>query len=149
MKRYRTPEAFRRALATFVERRKDELKVPLEVLRRRIVFPRFLARLLSVAPDSWMLTGGMALDLRLMQRPDFQRRTTVDLDFLYRQTRKTPEADLIAATQVDLHDYFVFAVTPTAGAHDKNLTSLPYNGGSTGFRVGRDPALRSGSRWRS
>lgn len=45
MKRYRTHEAFRDALPAHLEQRSRELGVPIELLRRRLVFQRFLARL--------------------------------------------------------------------------------------------------------
>ena len=44
--------------------------------RKRVAFDRLLARLATIAPDSWLLKGGFALDLRLAERA----RATKDVD---------------------------------------------------------------------
>jgi hypothetical protein len=112
VKRYRTVEAFRQALAGHLTRYAAQHGIPFEVARRRLVFQRLLARLLQVAPDHWVVTGGAALDWRLAERTDFRRaRTTVDLDFLYRATQEHALAELTAAVGLDLHDYFRFRIT--------------------------------------
>ena len=114
MKRYRTHEAFRDALPGHLEKRSRELGVPVELLRRRLVFQRFLARLLQVAPDHWILSGGTALDWRLAHGRAQRTRTTVDLDFVCRATLEQARAELAAAAGLDLGDYFTFAFDPTA-----------------------------------
>ncbi len=108
MKQYRTHEAFRDALPAHLERRSKQLDVPVELLRRRLVFQRFLARLLRAAPDRWVLSGGAALDWRLSRSHTARTRTTVDLDFLYRATVDQASADLAAAAATDLDDHFTF-----------------------------------------
>lgn len=45
-------------------------------LRKEVVFERLLARLVAVAPDRWILKGGLALDCRFGDRA----RTTRDVD---------------------------------------------------------------------
>jgi Nucleotidyl transferase AbiEii toxin, Type IV TA system len=111
VRRYRTPEAFRQALAERLTRHASDQRTPFEVVRRRLVFQRLMARLMRVGSGNWVVTGGAALDWRLAQRFEIQRaRTTVDLDFLYRATAEQAFAELMAATQVDLHDYFEFRV---------------------------------------
>ena len=114
MKRYRTHEPFRDALPGHLERRSRELGVPVELLRRRLVFQRFLARLLQMAPNHWILSGGTALDWRLAHGHAQRARTTVDLDFVYRATLEQARAELERAAEMDLGDYFTFAFDPTA-----------------------------------
>ena len=70
--RYRDAVAFRQALE---QRLRDGAAGDGALLardRKRVVFERFLSRLLVVAPGSWMLKGGFALDLRL---PGWARAT--------------------------------------------------------------------------
>ena len=45
-------------------------------LRKLVVFERLLSRLLVVAPERWVLKGGVALDFRFGERA----RATVGLD---------------------------------------------------------------------
>jgi len=66
---YKNGSAFRNALETR--------------LRKLIAFDRFLARLLALQPDSWLLKGGLALQLRL----GLHARTTKDIDVLLRLAR--------------------------------------------------------------
>lgn len=111
--------------------------VPIDVARRRLVFQRLLARLLRVAPDRWVLSGGAALDWRLAERPGSQRaRTTVDLDLLYRATLERARADLEAAGRLDLGDYFTFRVGAVSGGEEQ--TSVRYH--ATAF-IGSVPYL--------
>ncbi|SRR5579871_115296 len=127
MKQYRTHEAFRDALPGYLERRSAELGVPTELLRRRLVFQRFLARLLRVAPSRWVLSGGAALDWRLSRSHAARARTTVDLDFLYRATLDQARADLAAATAIDLEDHFTFTVGPTSRAVEDGARSFRFH----------------------
>lgn len=116
MRRYRTVEAFRDALTGHLAKRAAELGVSIEFLRRRLVFHRFLARLLQAAPDHWVLSGGTALDWRLSQRDVRRIRSTVDLDFLCRVALDRAREELTAATRIDLQDYFGFVLDPQARA---------------------------------
>ena len=80
---YQTGEAFRRALEARLLNQSIQGAVSLVRLRKLVAFDRFLARLLAVRPDGWMLKGGLALQLRLGQRA----RTTKDIDVLLRLPR--------------------------------------------------------------
>lgn len=62
--KYATPGAFRAALETRLKNEQTD-GVGVSRLRKRVVFERLLARLQAVAPDSWYLKGGFALELRL------------------------------------------------------------------------------------
>ena len=75
-----------------------------------VVFDRLLSRLLVVAPDRWIVKGGFALDLRLGHRA----RVTQDLDLARQDTEEAATADFAAATEVDLGDFFVFAIERTS-----------------------------------
>ncbi|MGH2533367.1 MAG: nucleotidyl transferase AbiEii/AbiGii toxin family protein [Thermomicrobiales bacterium] len=112
--KYATGAAFRAALEERLRRTAAEQgDLALLRLRRLVVFDRLLARLLVVAPDRWVVKGGLALDLRLGDRA----RTTRDLDLARRDTEEATMADLIAAQAVDLGDFFTFAIRRT-GALD-------------------------------
>jgi len=58
--RYGTAVAFRAALEQRLMERALATGLPLDVLRKRVAFERFLARLVQVAPDDWRLKGAPA-----------------------------------------------------------------------------------------
>jgi hypothetical protein len=75
--RYQDAVAFRAALDTRLNRMTPSSSPnAIARLRRLVAFDRLLARMLSVAPDAWLVKGGFALDLRLRERARFTR----DLD---------------------------------------------------------------------
>jgi hypothetical protein len=80
-------------------------------LRKGVAFQRLLARLLVIAPDSWMLKGGLALDFRLADRVGPQPRATKDMD-LARAAEgvEAADADFRAVLGVGLDDFFEFAI---------------------------------------
>jgi hypothetical protein len=84
-------------------------------LRREVAYDRFLARLKYVAPEEWLLKGGVALDLRFARA---EARRTKDIDIETRTAHTQEEAvELIQkAATADLKDFFSFAITklPTA-----------------------------------
>jgi hypothetical protein len=105
--RYATAAAFRAALEHRLHQTATSRENPsIGRLRRMVVFERLLARLLVVAPDRWIVKGGVALELRLGSRA----RTTRDLDLALHNTVDAATADLIAAQALDLGDFFVFAI---------------------------------------
>ena len=57
---YQTGQAFRRALEARLLNQSIQGAVSLVRLRKLVAFDRFLARLLAVRPDGWMLKGGLA-----------------------------------------------------------------------------------------
>jgi hypothetical protein len=108
--KYASAAAFRRALETRLLAQSLEGGVSLVRLRKSVVFDRLLARLLTVAPDRWLLKGGLALDYRLGRRA----RTTMDIDLAYSGDDAAVTADLLAAQDLDLGDHFSFRVERTA-----------------------------------
>lgn len=79
-RRYGSAGALRVAIETRLAREAAETGRNLQWLRRRLVFTRMLARLVVVAPDGWVLKGGMAVELR---RPGLARATR-DIDLVLR-----------------------------------------------------------------
>ena len=61
-------------------------------LRKSVAFDRLLARLFAVAPDRWVLKGGLALDYRLGGKA----RTTMDVDLAGARDEDAATADLLA-----------------------------------------------------
>ena len=115
---YQTGYAFRRALEARLLKQSTEGSLSLVRLRKLIAFDRFLARLLAVQPDGWLLKGGLALQLRLGQRA----RTTKDVDVLLRLPRPEIGPTLLRAANLDLGDWFSLMVprdpTPLPGLAD-------------------------------
>jgi hypothetical protein len=62
---YETAEALRTALEHRLNSQSRETGVGIDRLRRRVVFERVIARLAYAEPDTWVLKGGMALEVRL------------------------------------------------------------------------------------
>lgn len=74
-------------------------------LRKRVAFELFLRRLVAVAPDRWVLKGALALDFRL----DVATRPTKDIDLSRDDDEQAAIADITAAQQLPLDDFFTFA----------------------------------------
>lgn len=110
MMRYATPTAFRQALDRHLAQIARAQGIPLVRVRKAVAFDRFLARLLAIAPDRWYLKGGFALECRLGVRA----RTTLDIDLGGGASEAEATADLLAAQQVDLGDFFSFEIVRTA-----------------------------------
>lgn len=73
---YETPQALRRALEHRLLTQANETGISLDRLRRRVLFQRVVARLQAAEPGSWVLKGGMALEVRLRD----EARLTKDID---------------------------------------------------------------------
>lgn len=104
--KYQTPGAFRQALEGRLLARSHATGVSLARLRKLVAFDRLLARLLAVAPDRWILKGGVALDLRLRDRA----RATMDMDLGRHDNEAAAMQDFRAAELIDIGDYFEFTV---------------------------------------
>lgn len=99
-RRYATVAAFEAALKTRLAVRVTEHRT-IQDLRKQVAFDRVLARLSHVAPDAWLLKGGVALEYRLQRA-----RATVDIDIsTYVELEKIMET-LDAAAEVELRDFF-------------------------------------------
>jgi hypothetical protein len=109
---YQTPQALRAALEQKLLARSETSRVPLDRLRRRVVFERVVSRLQAADPGRWVLKGGMALEVRLRDRA----RLTKDIDIGLRELIDDDQAlhhRLRAALVADPYtDWFVMAVGP-------------------------------------
>ena len=122
--RYPTATAFRRALEDRLKSLAVDDPARLARYRKRVVFDRLLARLVTAAPSAWVLKGGFALDLRLADRA----RTTKDVDLAWRTEEHDLLDALLDAAGRDLDDYFVFSLERADAAPD-------LLGGAHRFRV--------------
>lgn len=107
--RYETANAFRTALEQRLKNEAQATGVALLRLRKRVAFERFLARLTTSGSSGWVLKGAFALELRLGLRA----RTTKDVDLGRADDEEAATEHLVAATHVDLGDFFVFEVRRT------------------------------------
>ncbi len=103
---YRSSADFRQALDARLKPMARERHLSVTRLRKEIAFDRLLARLLIVAPDRWVLKGGVALDHRLGDRA----RATNDMDLGRRDTIAAATTDLQEAVKVDLGDYLRYEI---------------------------------------
>jgi hypothetical protein len=85
---YATPAALRAALDARLANQSRESGIDLNRLRRRVVFERLLARLSRAQHGTWVLKGGMALEIRWANRA----RATRDLDLAAAVEPSTAEA---------------------------------------------------------
>lgn len=108
--RYASAAAFRQALEARLVVLSRDGGVSLVRLRKSVAFDRLLARLFAVAPDRWVLKGGLALDYRLGTKA----RTTIDIDLAGPGDEDRATADLLATGELDLGDHFLFAIERTA-----------------------------------
>jgi len=106
MTQYQSGAAFRRALEERFRSRSLETGIPLVRLRKTVAFDRFLARLIRLQPDRWILKGGFAIQLRLVDKA----RTTKDIDLLALAELSDILPILRNAGAFDLEDWFRFEV---------------------------------------
>jgi hypothetical protein len=111
---YASAGAFRRALEDRLTRHARAADQSLVRLRKGVVFQRLLARLIAVAPDRWILKGGLALDFRLAGRPGARPRVTKDMDLARAGAPEDADADVRRAQALDLGDYFELDVRRVA-----------------------------------
>lgn len=111
---YATSKAFRMALEQRLAAQALQTGLPLDRLRRRVVFERIVARLHAAEPGQWVLKGGMAIEVRLRD----SARLTKDIDLGLREPVEHPDdlhERLSSALGADPYaDAFVFAVGPVA-----------------------------------
>ena len=122
--RYGDGGAFRQALEQRLKTRAGEDGARLARDRKRVAFDRLLARLATIAPDSWLLKGGFALDLRLAERA----RATKDVDLDWQAAEAELLDTLLEAAEWDAADFFSFNIERTGPPQDRF-------GGSHRFRV--------------
>ena len=122
--RYGDGGSFRQALEQRLKTRAGEDGARLARDRKRVAFDRLLARLAATAPDSWLLKGGFALDLRLAERA----RATKDVDLDWQAAEADLLDTLLEAAEWDAADFFSFNIERIGPPQDRL-------GGSHRFRV--------------
>ncbi len=95
--RYETPAALRTALDQRLLQEATATGADIARLRRRVTFERILVRLALADEDRWVLKGGAAIEVRLVDRA----RATKDLDVAFRDG--TDDG-------IDIHEYLVEAL---------------------------------------
>jgi len=111
-RKYDNAVAFRLALEDRLKNIAREQATPLDRLRRRVTFDRFLSRLFkSNTPNQeWLLKGGYALELRFHGLA----RTTKDIDFSIPHMEDSDENTirelLQAEAKKDMSDWFQFFI---------------------------------------
>lgn len=106
MTEYQSGAAFRRALEDRLRSKSLKSGIPLVRLRKTVAFDRFLAKLIRVQPDKWILKGGFAIQLRLVDKA----RTTKDIDVLTLAEMQDVLCLLRQAGEINLQDWFRFEV---------------------------------------
>lgn len=102
--KYASGAAFRQALDQKLKTVAADTELGVSRLRKRVAFELFLRRLVAVAPDRWVLKGALALDFRL----DVATRPTKDIDLGRDDNEQAAIADIVAAQQLQLDDFFTF-----------------------------------------
>lgn len=120
--RYQTGGAFRRALEQRLRDQSLATGVSLVRLRKMVTFDRFLARLFQLAPQAWVVKGGLAIQLRLGERA----RTTKDIDLLALVDSDQVRSMLQKAGRLDLGDYFYFTVAEPPGGLARTVGGVRY-----------------------
>ena len=111
--RYATPAAFRRALTQRLRQASMEGAWTLQQLQRQVAYDRLLERLYLV-DDGWIVKGATALLAR-----DLGVRGSLDVDVYREVARDVAEADLRAAADRDLGDWFRFEIGAAAITGDR------------------------------
>ena len=78
---YSTPAALRAALNQRLRNQSQESGISVERLRRRVMYERIVIRLDLAEPGTWVVKGGLALDVR----PGSRARASMDLDLRLRE----------------------------------------------------------------
>jgi len=104
--KYASGATFRRALEDRLRAHSQKTVLPLIRLRKLVAVDRLLARLTLEQPATWILKGGLALQLRLGP----QARTTQDVDLLMRLDPRHVHETLVNAAVRDLGDWFQFEI---------------------------------------
>jgi hypothetical protein len=112
---YTSAVAFETALSARLLAISKDQGIEYQRLRREVAYDRFLARLKHVAPEQWLLKGGVALDLRFA-RAEARRTKDIDIETRVAHTLEEATEFIQGAAAADLQDFFSFAITklPTA-----------------------------------
>lgn len=113
--KYASAATFREALEDRLKERAGRDGAGVARLRKQVAFDRLLARLAEVAPSTWALKGGFALELRLADRA----RTTMDVGLAWSGAENELLDVLIDAATRDLGDFFILTIECTADPPDR------------------------------
>lgn len=97
---------FRRSIETKILNLHTNTGIPIQTIRKTLVFNRFLARLAIALPDGWVLKGGFFMQLLFHQKA----RTTKDIDLLFTDHKKNIRNVLVKVSKVPMSDWFAFEV---------------------------------------
>jgi hypothetical protein len=103
---YSSPEAFKQALEQRL-RASARTGAAFARKRHRLVFERFLARVVAVLGDDAILKGGVVLELRIARA-----RMTKDIDLRLTGRPADVLAKLQKAARLDLGDFMTFEIVP-------------------------------------
>jgi hypothetical protein len=117
VRRYATPAAFRSAVEARLRERAGRVGVPAYILRRQAALERLIVRLARVAPDRWVVKGGLALETRLGDRA----RVSLDLDADHINGSEAARVDLQRAAIEDVGDHFAFALVGSETLRDAGV----------------------------
>lgn len=134
--KYRDAASFRQALEQRLNNEFRDQPARIARTRRTIASERLLARLAAVSPDSLLLKGGFALELRLAD----SARATKDIDLNWLEDKADLLDVLLVAAQHDAGDFFHFRFERDAAAQDRF-------GGSHRFRVTAEVSGRTFDRF--
>jgi hypothetical protein len=120
-----TPQQFRASVESRLSAESSATGRSINRVRTLLVMERFLTRMVAVAPDAFVLKGGLALELRLPRA-----RTTRDVDVLARGDGDSAEALMrrVAALVPDPPDHIEFAVGPNPIAQEIDGAGVRYRG---------------------
>ncbi|NKY31352.1 nucleotidyl transferase AbiEii/AbiGii toxin family protein [Nocardia gamkensis] len=103
----RSPQAVRTSITTRLNNYAKANKQSLNLVRRRFVMARFLARVFDMDPDGWILKGGVGMMVRL---PD--ARYSKDIDLLVAMNMSEAVEALRHTGRNHTIDHFLFEVGP-------------------------------------
>lgn len=125
---FKTAADFRKSLEARLQNIATAQNEPLQRLRRKVAFDRFLARLFSSGNQSFFLKGGYAMELRLSAA-----RATADIDLTSLKRVKKSNNDVLSTIILeelrnlayqDLGDFFIYQI----GEAQVDLNNAPYGG---------------------
>jgi predicted nucleotidyltransferase component of viral defense system len=115
--KFKTGSAFRQSLGEHILNRHHKTAIPLERIRKIIVFDRFLDRLSRAMPNQWVLKGGYMLEIYYPDRV----RTTKDIDLLFLDNGINIFEQFFRSGKTDLGDWFTFEVqSPIDISHESS-----------------------------
>ena len=120
--KYTSGRAFRQALETRLKAIQRSNNIPMVRLRKQVVFERFIVRLQTLQQNTWILKGGLAMQLRL----GLQSRVTKDIDLLNLELETNVFDSLKEAALLELDDWFKFEVGQTTEKPEDDFSGYRY-----------------------